>query len=61
MDEAIGEVIGALHKNGMLNNSIILFMSDNGGATLDARGKFRNWSSNWPLRGVMDFLIQFQL
>lgn len=30
LDESVGKVIGALEKNKMIENSIILFMSDNG-------------------------------
>ncbi len=32
LDEAIGQVIGALEKKKMLNNTLIVFHSDNGGA-----------------------------
>ena len=32
LDDAIGQVIGALEKNNMLNNTLIVFHSDNGGA-----------------------------
>ena len=32
LDDAIGEVIGALEKKKMLNNTLIVFHSDNGGA-----------------------------
>ena len=33
MDESIGAVVERLHSRQMLENSIIIFMSDNGGAT----------------------------
>lgn len=48
VDEAIQNVTAALDKKGMLENSIIIFSTDNGGPTEggDAIG-----SSNYPLRG----------
>lgn len=49
LDEGIGEVVAALQATGMLDNTIIVFSTDNGGpaATFDY-----NHASNWPLRGV---------
>lgn len=55
LDESVGKVIQALHKNKMLKNSIVIFISDNGGPTFDSAGLaglFQNFASNWPLRGV---------
>ncbi|KAL7303861.1 hypothetical protein TKK_0003983 [Trichogramma kaykai] len=49
LDESLGRVVSSLGDRGMLSNSIILFLTDNGGAPI---GKFRNWGSNWPLRGT---------
>lgn len=49
LDDSVGEVIGALSDADMLQNSIIVFMADNGGATT---GLHVNHGSNWPLRGV---------
>ena len=49
LDDSLGRVISALGDKGLLKNSVILFLSDNGAAPI---GKFRNWGSNWPLRGV---------
>lgn len=40
LDESVGKVIEALEQNDMLNNSIILFMADNG-APIDGK-KTRN-------------------
>ena len=49
MDESVGRVTAALQESGMLQNSIIVFTTDNGGpaGTFDL-----NVASNWPLRGV---------
>jgi arylsulfatase A-like enzyme len=42
MDEGIGWLVEALRKNGQLNNTLIVFTSDNGG---------ERFSDNWPLVG----------
>lgn len=49
LDESIGKIVDSLKKNGMLDNSIIMFYSDNGAPTA---GLFQNSGSNYPLRGV---------
>lgn len=49
MDESVGKVVQALQTNGLLENSIILFTTDNGGA---AAGFNDNAASNYPLKGV---------
>lgn len=49
MDESVGEVVSALRDADMLDNSIILFISDNGAVTF---GVHSNHGSNYPLRGV---------
>lgn len=56
IDESLGQLVSSLGDRGMLKNSIILFMTDNGAPTI---GKFRNWGSNWPLRGASTQQIQF--
>lgn len=48
LDNSIGEVFSALHKKDMLDNSIIVFSTDNGGAV---EGIDASTGSNWPLRG----------
>ncbi|XP_043488808.1 arylsulfatase B-like, partial [Polistes fuscatus] len=51
LDESVGKVIAALRKRGMLENSIILFISDNGAPTINV---FNNHGSNYPLRGIKE-------
>lgn len=53
LDESVGRVVAALKDKGMLDNSIIIFSTDNGGATDGYNG---NVASNWPLRGCKDTL-----
>ncbi|ETO17058.1 hypothetical protein RFI_20276 [Reticulomyxa filosa] len=47
-DEGIGNVTSALARNQLLDNTIIVFTSDNGGPTTTSDGI---GSRNWPLRG----------
>lgn len=49
MDESVGRVVETLQNKRMLNNSIIVFISDNGAPSV---GVFQNWGSNYPLRGI---------
>jgi arylsulfatase A-like enzyme len=51
LDESVGRVVKALQISGMLENSMIVFVSDNGAPSVDAVG-YQNWGSNYPLRGV---------
>ncbi|KAG5890787.1 hypothetical protein JTB14_007181 [Gonioctena quinquepunctata] len=53
LDYSVGEVTKALQENSMLENSIIIFSSDNGGP---AAGFNLNAASNYPLRGVKNTL-----
>jgi arylsulfatase A-like enzyme len=48
LDEAVGKVLGQLRARGLEENTLVFFLSDNGGPI----GKFApNGSSNAPLRG----------
>ncbi|XP_032687353.1 arylsulfatase B-like [Odontomachus brunneus] len=51
LDQCVGDVIEVLKKRGMLENSIIVFMSDNGAPT---NGFLANQGSNYPLRGIKE-------
>ncbi|XP_011505473.1 PREDICTED: arylsulfatase I [Ceratosolen solmsi marchali] len=55
MDSSVGKVVEALGKKNMLENSIIVVSTDNGGP---AQGFNFNAASNWPLRGVKDTLFE---
>lgn len=56
MDDSIGLVVNALRQQNMLENSIIVFSTDNGGP---AEGFNLNAASNWPLRGVKVIFVKF--
>lgn len=53
LDQSVGQVVEGLRKKNMLQDSIIIFSSDNGGP---AAGFNLNAASNWPLRGVKNTL-----
>ncbi|XP_050664358.1 arylsulfatase B-like [Leptidea sinapis] len=48
LDYSIGRLVGALADKGILHNTMIAFMSDNGAPT---DGMFSNWGVNLPFRG----------
>lgn len=55
LDESVGEVLEALRDTNMLHNSIVIFISDNGGMSV---GLHCNYGSNWPLRGTKHTLFE---
>ena len=48
MDDAIGNITTSLKENGLYENTVIVFVSDNGGNLLEG-------ASNYPLRGMKGF------
>lgn len=51
MDEAIGSVLSKLDATAQRNNTLVFFVSDNGGPHLASRG-LGNFTDNTPLRGA---------
>lgn len=49
LDDSVGRLVEAIDRKGILDNSIIVFVSDNG-APIQA--VFNNSGSNFPFRGV---------
>ncbi len=49
LDEAVGQILKALDESGQTNNTLVAFISDNGGPTM--KGVTVNASNNAPLRG----------
>lgn len=50
MDEGIGMVVKALKEEGKLDNTLIFFLSDNGGVYPETWQPQSNWASNAPFR-----------
>ena len=54
LDESVGCVLQALREKDMLQNSIVLFMADNGAPTI---GLYETTGSNYPFRGVSKYAV----
>lgn len=51
MDQSLGDILDYLDKNHLSDNTIVIFMSDNGGVTVGARSANLLHSHNAPLAG----------
>ena len=51
MDKNIGRVLDTLDQLGLADNTLVAFLSDNGGPAHDAPGHSYNMADNGPLRG----------
>lgn len=51
LDESIGSIVKTLHETRLINDTIIIFISDNG-AGGNGKGVMANFGSNFPLRGA---------
>ena len=51
MDDAVGTVMAKLRESGVIKNTIVVFLSDNGGPEDNQDLRAPNWSDNGVLRG----------
>lgn len=50
MDQGIGMVVDALKETGKFDNTLIFFLSDNGGVGTPPWNPYENWANNGPFR-----------
>lgn len=55
VDDSMGTIMSALLKKNLLENTVIVFVSDNGAPSI---GVSHNWGSNFPLRGIKSTLFE---
>ncbi|XP_050310955.1 arylsulfatase B-like [Anthonomus grandis grandis] len=55
LDKSVGKVVAKLRDKSMLENSIVVFLSDNGAQTV---GLYQNYGSNYPLKGLKFTLLE---
>lgn len=51
LDESIGSIFAKLKETGLDENTILVFMADNGGISWDDKSKLGRTTSNYPLKG----------
>ncbi len=56
LDQSVGRIVGAVDKQGIAENTLILFLSDNGGLEHEQGGRIV--TSNQPLRGEKGTLYE---
>jgi uncharacterized sulfatase len=56
LDESVGGLLAALDRLGLAENTLVVFVSDNGGLVRDQGGKV--YTSNAPLRGEKGMLYE---
>lgn len=49
LDDSVGDIVKALYEKGILEDTVVVFTTDNGGMPI---GDSVNYASNWPLRGT---------
>ncbi|MCH5719266.1 sulfatase-like hydrolase/transferase [Niabella hibiscisoli] len=50
MDKSLGDIMNYLKKKGVENNTVILFMSDNGGLSINPERSGKSHTQNLPLK-----------
>jgi arylsulfatase B/arylsulfatase I/J len=56
LDDAIGEIVAALERSGLYDDSLLIVASDNGAELGNV--SYSNYGSNWPLRGRKGHLFE---
>ena len=52
MDIAVGRVLGALEKKGVLDETLVMFTNDNGGTAITSNGPYRGFKSHYHEGGI---------
>ena len=52
MDQAVGRVLRALERKGVLNSTLVMFTNDNGGTRITSNGPYRGFKSHYHEGGV---------
>lgn len=51
LDDSVGKILAAIDENGLRENTLVIFTSDNGGLAYQEDGDRSTNTSNYPLRG----------